>query len=88
MSTAKTDGTWHCGRFDEDIPVDNQKTGCECHVISPELVPWRRKPTKMKYTAVYEIGQSDVSVGEPDAFVISSQELVDHPEKYDFMFPR
>ena len=40
-STAKRDGTWHCGRWNSEIPaVEFQRAGCEDHVMHPDLVPW------------------------------------------------
>lgn len=40
-STAKPDGTWHCARWDDTIPPANQYTGCDSHVIHPDMTPWK-----------------------------------------------
>jgi len=38
-STAKADGTWHCARWNDAIPTVHQRTGCDSHVIHPDLIP-------------------------------------------------
>lgn len=40
-STAQPDGTWHCARWDDAIPAANQYTGCDSHVIHPDMTPWK-----------------------------------------------
>lgn len=53
-STAQRDGTWHCARWDSEIPaVEFQRAGCEDHVIHPDLVPWKIKGGD-EFSAVYE----------------------------------
>lgn len=39
-ATAETDGDgrWHCARWNDDIPLDTQRTGCEEHRYLPPLV--------------------------------------------------
>lgn len=39
-ATAHEDSTWHCARHDGEVPVDFQRTGCDSHVLHPDLVPW------------------------------------------------
>ncbi len=40
-STPTEASTWRCERHDADgIPEDFQRTGCDDHVIHPDLVPW------------------------------------------------
>ena len=76
-ATAKEDSTWRCERHDADaIPVEFQRTGCGSHVLHPDLVPWKRKPSNDPHEAVYEIAGKDIRNGEGDAFTFSSQELV------------
>lgn len=53
--TPKPDGTWHCQRWNDSIPdMDAQLSGCEDHVIHPDLVPWPMTPCddglSVKYT--------------------------------------
>lgn len=41
-ATAQRDGTWHCARWDSEIPaVEFQRAGCDDHVVHPDLVPWQ-----------------------------------------------
>jgi len=40
-STAKEDGTWHCARWDDRIPNAAQVSGCDSHVMHPDMVPWK-----------------------------------------------
>jgi hypothetical protein len=62
-STALRDGTWHCNRWDSEIPaVEFQRAGCDDHVIHPDLVPWKFKGGD-EVSAIYEIEGQDVQVG-------------------------
>ena len=79
-STAKEDSTWRCERYDADgIPVDFQRTGCDSHVLHPDLVPWPRKDGLDEWTAVYVIEGRDVANGEGDAHVYTSREILANP---------
>ena len=80
-STAKEDSTWRCERHDADgIPVDFQRTGCDSHVLHPDLVPWPRKDGLDEWTAVYVIEGRDVANGEGDAHVYTSKEILANPK--------
>ena len=80
-STALENGTWRCERHDADgIPVDFQRTGCECHVLHPDLVPWKLKDSPWPWIAVYEIEGRDVANGEGDAHVYTSREILANPK--------
>ena len=75
--TAKEYGTWSCERYDYDnIPVDNQRIGCESHVIHPDMVPWERKETQDRWQATYIIEGKEVVNGEACASVYASHELI------------
>jgi hypothetical protein len=77
MATPLSDSTWHCAKWDDVIPVDAQRTGCEGHVLHPDLVPWQRKDGPDDYTAVYEINGTTVANGDPEQEgVFSSKELL------------
>ena len=77
LSTPLSDSTWHCAKWDDVIPVDAQRTGCEGHVLHPDLVPWQRKDGPDAYTAVYEINGTNVANGDPEIEgVFSSKELL------------
>ncbi len=47
-STAERDGRWTCAHWEMDIPdADAQRTGCDNHVLHPDLVPgWTYKPAE------------------------------------------
>ena len=78
-ATALQDSTWHCARWDAVIPLDTQRTGCESHVLHPDLVPWQRKDGPDEWTAIYEINGVDLANGEGDANVYTSKELLANP---------
>ena len=63
-STPKEDGTWHCARWDSDIPVDAQHAACDSHVFHPDLVPWKLVEGYGDWSAVYEIEGKKVINGE------------------------
>jgi len=77
-STAEPDSTWTCARFDRSvIPIATQYTGCDSHVLHPDLVPWQRLDGPDAWTAVYIIDGIEVANGEGDANVYSSKELLE-----------
>lgn len=77
MATPLSDSTWHCAKWDSVIPLDSQRTGCEGHVLHPDLVPWKRKDGPDEFTAVYEINGTTVANGDPEIEgVFSSRELL------------
>ena len=79
--TPMKDSTWRCERHDaDDIPVEFQRTGCDCHVLHPDLVPWQRKDGLDDWTAVYVIEGRDVANGEGDAHVYTSREILANPK--------
>ncbi len=65
MATPMPDSTWHCAKWDAEIPLDSQRTGCDGHVLHPDLVPWQRKDGPDEFTAVYEIDGVNVANGDP-----------------------
>ena len=76
-STALDNSTWRCERFGaDDIPVEFQRTGCDSHVLHPDLVPWQRQDGRDEWTAVYIIGGQEVANGEPREDVYGSRELL------------
>ena len=79
-STPTVDSTWRCEKYEQDVPEDFQQKGCECHVLHPDLVPWKRKESSNPWEAVYEIDGDDMRNGEPDANVYGSKELIADPE--------
>ena len=79
-STAMPDSTWRCEYHGaDDIPVDYQRTGCEGHVLHPDVVPWERAEGIDEWTAVYIIDGKPVANGEGDAHVYTSREILANP---------
>ncbi|MGC9216632.1 hypothetical protein [Acidithiobacillus sp.] len=80
-STAKPDSTWRCERLDgDDIPVEFQRTGCDAHVLHPDLVPWKMLESPTEWDAMYEIDGKPVANGEPDVCVFGSKEILANPK--------
>lgn len=78
LSTARGNSTWTCMRYGEaEIPLEAQRTGYECHVLHPDLVPWKVSNSDEDFTAVYEIEGKIIKNGAPDSQVYSSKELLD-----------
>jgi hypothetical protein len=76
-STPDQDAHWTCARFDRSvIPIETQYTGCDSHVLHPDLVPWHRMDGPDAWTAVYVIDGKEVANGEGDANVFGSRELL------------
>ena len=77
LSTPTEDSKWLCARYgNEEIPVDAQRTGCDGHVLHPDLVPWKWLPSDDGLTALFEIDGEVVKNGLPGAIVHSSKELL------------
>ena len=76
-ATPENDGTWSCARWNsKNIPSDFQQTGCESHVLHPDLVPWEIKYSPNPHEAIYVIDGKDIRNGEGDTFVFASKELI------------
>ena len=76
-STATKASEWHCVRWDAVVPLEAQHTGCEGHVLHPDLVPWQRKDGPDEFTAVYEIDGVNLANGDPEQEgVFGSKELL------------
>jgi hypothetical protein len=76
-STAREDSTWHCARWDDEIPLAAQRVGCESHVLHPDLVPWELKQSDNDWQAIYVIDGQEVVTGEPTSGdVYTSKELL------------
>lgn len=64
-STAAEDGTWQCQHHGAEIPTDASRVAHPCHVIHPDLVPWKLNAEKSSAsTACYEIDGREVMNGE------------------------
>lgn len=76
-ATAKLESTWHCEKWNDFIPMDAQHTGCESHVLHPDLVPWKRIDSTDEWTAIYVIDGVQVANGNPETDgVFASTELL------------
>jgi len=77
LSTPTEDSKWLCARYgNEEIPVSAQRTGCDGHVLHPDLVPWKWLPSDDAFSAVYEIDGEQIRNGVEDENTHSSKELV------------
>jgi len=73
-STAKSDSTFYCERWSDSIPYEVQLSGCESHVLHPDLVPWKLVPDESTdIVAVFDVNGTRVKNGE-DHF--ASSELI------------
>jgi hypothetical protein len=76
-STALADSTWRCERHDADnIPVDFQHTGCDDHIIHPDLVPWPMIPSDDGHSVMWKIGDRVI---ENSATAYKSREILANP---------
>ena len=75
-ASALPDSTWHCARWDDLIPTEAQRTGCESHVLHPDMVPWERKESASEWQAVYVVKGKTLANGAPGDGVYSSKELL------------
>lgn len=54
-ATATPESTWHCSRWDAEVPTDAQREGCRAHVLHPDLVPWKLDQDKStEWSACYD----------------------------------
>jgi len=80
-STATPDSTFTCARHgDAAVPVEYQRTGCEGHVLHPDLVPWQIKEGPDAMTAVYMVDGKEVANGEPNETTFTSKEILANPK--------
>jgi hypothetical protein len=56
------------------IDFENQKAGCEAHVLHPDLVPWEHKTDGN--TVIWITPEGDIKNGVKGADVFSSHEIV------------
>jgi hypothetical protein len=73
-STAKEDGTWHCLEYDVTLDFENQKAGCEAHILHPDLVPWKHKV--MGGDVIWITPEGDINNGIKGSDKFSSREIV------------
>lgn len=65
-ATPLQDSTWRCELHQaDDIPVDFQRTGCESHVLHPDLMPYEVREAESEWEAIYIINDKEVINGNP-----------------------
>ena len=75
-ASALPDSTWHCARWDDLIPTEAQREGCESHVLHPDMVPWQRQSSPNQWEAIYIIKGKPLTNGAPYEGVYTSKELL------------
>jgi len=76
-STAEKNSTWTCVRYEgQEIPVDFQHTGCDEHILHPDMVPWKSEPSDRDWTIVYLIEGKPVENGGTGENVFTSREIL------------
>ena len=75
--TPKDDGTFFCEVWKDVIPEDHQHTGCDNHVIHPDLVPWSFEGSDDGLHVTWDIDGIKVLNG-PDGY--KSREIVANPK--------
>ena len=75
-STAKPDGYWHCGVYDDVIPVPAQRRGCTSHVLHPDLVPWKMGESPDGVMGTWVIDGKVEKNGDPEAGGRTSFDLI------------
>jgi hypothetical protein len=73
-STARKDSTWHCEQYDVALNFENQKAGCEAHVLHPDLVPWPHRTDGNK--VIWITPEGDIKNGQSDWETFTSREIV------------
>lgn len=77
-ATPLENSTWHCARWDSEIPKDAQYQGCDSHVLHPDLVPYQMKPAHDEWHAIYIINNKEVING---AEGFKSTEIIANPDE-------
>jgi hypothetical protein len=75
-STARPDGYWHCGVYDDVIPVPAQRRGCTSHVLHPDLVPWKMGESPDGVTGAWVIDGKIEKNGDPEVGARTSFDLI------------
>ena len=73
--TPLSDSTMHCAKWDAIVPTDAQMSGCDAHVLHPDLVPWKRLESPSDMVAVYLINGEQHANGEGEGVYTSKQLL-------------
>lgn len=81
-STPEPDSTWSCELHQAGgIPVEFQRTGCDSHVLHPDMVPWPiDSDASTEFAAVYLVNGKPVKNGKVGPGVYASAEILANPE--------
>ena len=71
-------GEVYCAHWDSDIPNENQLTGCDAHIIHPDLVDWQMNIEDCRVS--WLIDGKQVFNGEKDANTFTSKEIFADPK--------
>lgn len=64
-STATDKSDFHCAKWDAVIPYEHQITGCDAHVLHPDMVPWDLVPDEStEFVAAYRVDGKVLLNGE------------------------
>jgi len=63
-----------CEQYDVTLDFEQQKTGCEAHLLHPDLVPWDFKPSDKGVIWLTPEGEIKNGLKAPDVY--SSREIV------------
>lgn len=65
-STPKQNSTWHCEKWQSEIPYYIQRSAQPCHAMHPDLVPYKMAGSKDEWTPIYIINGKEIANGEND----------------------
>ena len=77
-STPAETGKWTCALYSlDDIPLDDQRTGCADHVIHPDLVPWIMREEESTIEAAAYVIDGEIVLnghgGKDSRFLLSDE---------------
>lgn len=73
-STATPEGTFICEKYSVTLTSEQQKTGCQAHIIHPDLIDAKYTPTE--FGVIWHTKHGDVANGIADAHIYESSEIV------------
>ena len=73
-STATPEGAFVCEKYNVTLTTEQQKTGCQAHIIHPDLIDAKYTPTE--FGVIWHTKHGDVANGIADAHIYESSEIV------------
>lgn len=52
-STPREDSTWHCAKWESEIPEEGQRVGCDWHVMHPDLIGLKLESIGEQWSVAY-----------------------------------